>query len=97
MFFILDGYCGFLLFRCRRCLFPRRKVQFQYGVGGTDRHALAAEPALVIIYEGQVIFNGDGFEGADLLAFGAPDAGDVACFFGDGSLILVHTAHVDAA
>jgi hypothetical protein len=92
----LCGYGYLLLFGCRRGLLAWREVEFQDGVGRTNRSTFPAKTTFVVNDIGQVIFHGDGVEGAYLLAFAAADAGYVAGFPGHASLIFVDTAHVDA-
>jgi hypothetical protein len=92
----LCGYGYLLLFGCRRGLLAWREVEFQDGVGRTNRSTFPAKTTFVVNDIGQVILHGDGVEGAYLLAFAAADAGYVAGFPGHATLIFVDTAHIDA-
>ena len=64
---------------------------------GTRRalvHALTAELALLRVDIGEVVFNGDCTERADLLAFAASDATRLAGLHHHGALVLRHARHV---
>ena len=60
-------------------------------------HALAAQAALLKVYVCQVVLKGDSLERAGLYALAATNAGCIAGFLGNGTLVLVYTTYIDPA
>ena len=87
----------FNLWFCRcRLLFLRREVEAVDGSLRTSFLALAAHLALLGIDVGKIVLERDCLELlAGLYALAATDAGCLACFVGDGSLVFIVAEYDD--
>ena len=80
-----------------RCCRLGREVHSMDCTCGAFSNAFAAELAYVEVDISNIVFDGDGSEGASLCAFAAADAGSRARFLGLAAFLFVAAGDVDAA